>query len=123
MWLSWLFLALVAILESHYLTVNNPKINTFAKPFGLFAAVMFLIPALICGSLRFWISRIRNPWLALLPFFIGLFFAWQAEMFGIFLFPAYYIVFQILSGILFAAFFPLFVRLQPITPNHDPTKA
>lgn len=123
MWLAWLFIALIAILEGHYLTRNSPGLNSFAKRFDLFAALMLVIPAIICAALRFWLSRFRNLWLALLPFLIGLFFAWQVELYGIFLFPQFYIVFQILSGVLFASYLPLFVRLRPVAPTNEPTKA
>jgi hypothetical protein len=116
MWLTWWFAAMVAILEAHYLTPARSRLNSFSQPFGVFAIGMFIIPILICGGLRFWLSRIRNPWLALLPFFGGIFFAWQAEMFGIFLFPEFCIVFQILSVVLFLAYVPIFVRPQRIPP-------
>jgi hypothetical protein len=117
MWLTWLFVALLANLMAHYLTKDISGLNSFSKPFGVFATSMCLIPVLICGSLRFWLSRIRNPWVALLPFLIGVFFAWQAGLYGIFLFPEFFMVFQILGGVLFVVYLPSFVRLRSATSD------
>lgn len=116
MWLVWLIVALLSVLMAHYLTANLPTLNTFSRPFEVFAAGMFLIPVIICVGLRLWLSRIRNRWLALFPFLIGVFFAWQAGLYGIFLLPEFCIVFQILSAILFVAYLPLFVRLNEYPP-------
>jgi hypothetical protein len=116
MWLAWWFAVTVAIMEAHYLIAPTPRLNSFSKPFGVFAIGMFFIPILFCGGLRFWLSRIRNPWLALVPFFGGVFFAWMAEMFGIFLFPEFCIAFQILSAVLFLVYLPFLVRPERIPP-------
>jgi len=117
MWWAWIFTAALTLLMAIFLTKGVPKINTFSRPFDIFAAGMFIIPILFCGGLRFWLWRTRNPWLALLPFSIGIFFAWQAGLYGIFLFPEFFIVFQTLGGILLMSFFPLFVKLRPTTTN------
>jgi hypothetical protein len=123
MWLAWLFVALLAVLMAHYLTKDIVRLNSFSKSFGVFATGMCVIPVLICGGLRFWLSRICNPWLALLPFSIGVFFAWQAGLYGIFLFPEFFMVFQVLGGLLLMAYLPLFVRLRPATSNNEPKTA
>jgi hypothetical protein len=123
MWLIWLFFALLATLMAHYLTKDISTLNSFSKPFGVYGAGMCVIPVLICGSLRLWLSRIRNPWLALLPFLIGVFFSWQAGLYGVYLLPEFYIVYQVLSVILFAVYLPLFVRLRPAPSNNEPTTA
>ncbi|MDB6026793.1 MAG: hypothetical protein JWM68_3016 [Verrucomicrobiales bacterium] len=123
MWLTWLFVVLLAVLMAHYLTKGGPRINSFSRPFDLFATGMFLIPVLMCGGLRFWLSRIRNPWVALLPFFGGVFFAWQAGLYGIFLLPEFCMVFQILSAVLFLAYLPVFVQLRQTPPSFPTTKA
>src|SRR5215510_3268790 len=103
MWLAWVFLAYFAILTAHFVTPDISRLNTFSRPFDAFPIGMVAISILICGGLRFWLWRIRNPWLALIPFFVGLFFAWQAGMYGIFLFQEFCRVFQILSAVLFLA--------------------
>jgi len=121
MWFTWLFVALLAVLMALYLT-RGPKLNTFSGRFDVFAAGMFLIPALVCGGFRFWLSRIRNSWLALLPFCGGLFFAWQAEIYGIFLLPEFYMIFQILSAVLFLLYLPVFVKLRELPPPLPTTK-
>lgn len=123
MWLAWLFIALLAVLMAHFNTAGISKLNSFARPFDIFAAGMFLIPVVFCGSLRFWLSRIRNPWLALLPFLLGVFFAWQAGLYGIFLLPEFCFALQILSGILFLIYLPFFVRLRQFPPKLEPTVA
>jgi hypothetical protein len=108
---------------AHYLTKGISGLNSFSKPFDVFATGMCVIPVIICGGLRFWVSRIGNPWLALLPFLIGVFFSWQAGLYGIFLCPEFYIIFQILSAILFAIYLPPFVKLRPAPSNKEPTTA
>jgi hypothetical protein len=122
MWLTWLFVAVLTVFTAHFLTAGGPKLNSFSRPFDIFAIGMFLIPTLICGGLRFWLSRIRNPWLALLPFLVGVFFAWQAELYGIFLLPDFHVVFQTLSAVLFFVYLPVFVRLRQIPPPLPTTK-
>ncbi len=78
------------------------------------------------GGLRFWLSRIRNPWLALLPFVIGVLFAWDAGLIGIYVLPEFCIVFQVLSGVLFLLYHPLTVRLkespQPLSTAAGPVE-
>jgi hypothetical protein len=113
MWLIWLFVTLLAGFMAHFLT-GGPRHNT--SPFDVFVAAMFLTPAFICAGLRFWLSRIRNPWLAFVPFCGGLFFAWQTELFGIFLFPNFYKAFQVLSAVLFLVYLPVFVKLRQTPP-------
>ncbi len=120
MWLAWLFMILLAVLSGHYLTIHISRLNNFSRPFDVLATGMFLLPILICGVLRFWLSRIRNPWLALLPFLFGLYFAWQAGMYGIYILQDFCILYQILSGILLAIYLPLFIRF-PATPPPLPT--
>jgi len=123
MWLAWVFVALLAVLMGRFLTKGVPKLNSFSRPFEVYGTGMFLIPILICVGLRFWLSYIRNPLLALLPFLIGVFFAWQAGLYGIFLLPDFCIVFQILSAILFLMYLPFFVRLRQAPPQDEPNKA
>ena len=123
MWVAWLFVALLAVLMAHFSTAGIPKLNSFARPFESFAAGMFLIPVMFCGSLRFWLFRVRNPWLALLPFLLGVFFAWQAGLYGVFLLPEFCIAFQILSVVLFLIYLPVFVRLRQSLPKLETTVA
>lgn len=111
MWLAWLFAAFIAAMEAHYLTKNVSTLNSFSKPFGVFATGVCVIPVLFCVALRFWLSRFRNAWLALVPFLIGVFFAWDSSINGIFLFPEFFIVFQILSAILFLLFLPSLLKV------------
>jgi|GEM_PF-6379353 len=120
MWWTWVAAASLSVLMACFLTKGAQKIDTFSRPFDVFAAGMFVIPVLICGGLRFWMWRMRNPWLALLPFSIGLFFAWQAGLYGIFLFPEFFIVFQTLGGILLLAYLPLFIKFQPAKNQSKP---
>ena len=112
MWVAWLLCALTSVLMAIYLTRGLPKLNSFGRPFDVFAIGIFLFPLLLCGGLRLWVSCIRNPWLALLPYLIGVFFAWQAGCYGIFLLPEFLILFQILSASLFLAYLPIFVRVN-----------
>ena len=116
LWLAWVFAVYLVVLETHFLTANISRLNTFSKPFDAFPIGMVLMCVVAGGGLRFWLWRMRNPWLALIPFFGGLFFAWHASMLGIFLFPEFCRVFQILSGALFLAYLPLFVRRRESPP-------
>ena len=119
MWLVWGFSALSAMLTAHYLTIGVSLLNSFARPIGVYAIGMFLFPILICGLGRLWISRIRNPWLVLLPYSVGVFFALIAGLFGVYLLPEYCIVFQALSAVLFLVYFPKFVSPQGAAPASD----
>jgi hypothetical protein len=110
MWIAWGVLALYAILIAKFLSTDPSRLNTFSTSFGVFPIAMILIPVLICGGTLFWVSRIRNRWLALFPYLIALVFASQAEMYGIFIFQEYLVVFQILSTLLFIVSCPLFVK-------------
>lgn len=112
MWLGWAVFLSSAMLMSKYSPTNISSLNTFGKPFGIFAIGMFAIPILICGGMRFWLAYIRNPWLALPPYMIGIFFAWQATCYGIYLLPEFLIVFQILSAVLFFFYIPNLIVLK-----------
>jgi hypothetical protein len=116
MWLAWWFGVAQAFFMAHYLTGGSHKLNTFARPLDAFVIAMFLIPLVIGGGLRLWMLWIRNPWLALLPFFGGILFAWLAELFGIFLFPEFWRVFQVLCAALFVAYLPFLAPLRQRPP-------
>lgn len=116
LWLAWLLTALIAVLGSHYLVAFTPELNSFSK-FDTFVAGMFCIPIIFCAGFRFWLSRVRNPWLAIVPFLLGVFFAWQAGLYGIYLCRESCIAFQLLSALLFLLFLPLFVRPERIPPS------
>jgi len=109
--LIWLSAVSLAILDGAFLTTDIRNLNSFQRPFETFAIGMFVIPILLCGGFRFWITRIRNPWLALIPYFFGVSFAWNTGNFGIYLLPEFCVVFQALSAALFLVYFPLFVKI------------
>jgi len=115
-WLIWSFSAVLSALMAVYLTIGHVRNNSFAGPINIFTVGMFFIPIIICGALRFWVSRIRNTWLGLAPYILGVVFAQQAELYGIYLLPEFLIVFQILSAVLFLIYLPLFVK--PAPSNH-----
>jgi hypothetical protein len=115
MWLAWMFFALTAVATAHY-CARGPGRNTFSTPFPVFAAGMLLVPSLICVGLRYRLSRIRRPWLALLMALFGILLSYLVEQFGIYIFPGLCIVFQILSGILFLVYWPPLVRLGRTPP-------
>jgi hypothetical protein len=120
MWLIWFSAVAWGLLMAVYIAPHVPKLNSFARPFDIFPAGMFLIPILICGGLRFWLSRIRNPWLALLPYLVGAFFALQAEPFGMYLVPEYCVLFQVLGAALLLAYWPGFIRDGDLQPPAAP---
>jgi len=117
MWVVWVSAGFIAILSAQYLTGDKSSLNAFSRPFDVYATGMFLFPVFICSGLRFWLSRIRNPALALLPFFLGMFFAWLTGFFGIFLLPDFCIVYQLLSAALLMVYLPLFIRPGAIPPR------
>src|SRR4051812_25761842 len=116
MWLGWFLFALMAIMTAVYNPAAHAKVNTFARPFDVFAAGMFLIPIIICGALRFWISRLRKVWRTQVPYFVGLLFAFCAGQYGIYLLPEFLIVFQTLSAALFLLYLPVFVEFPATVP-------
>jgi len=116
MWLWWLFLALCAVLTAHFQTRGIARLNSFDRPVDLFVGGVFLVPILLGGGLRFWLAYVRHPWLALLLFFPGMYFPLQAAMSGYLLVPEFCLIFQMLSGVLFVAYLPLFVWLREAGP-------
>ena len=116
LWLGWSFLALGAILGAIYLPGHSGRINTFEGQFGLYPAGMFLFPIIVCGGFRYWTSRIENIWLKQLPYFAGVFNAYLAQMFGIYLFPEFLLLFQILCAVLYLVYLLLFVKFPRVGP-------
>jgi hypothetical protein len=116
LWVAWCGTAFLTLLMSIMLSKGITKLNTFSVPFDLFPIGMMCIPTLICGSLRFWIAHIRNPWLALLPYLLGVFFVMQTALYGVFLVPEFCVVYQALSVALWLLYVPVFTRLAPAIP-------
>ena len=71
---------------------------------------MFLLHIGICGVLRYWVPRIRSPWLALIPYLLGVFVAQQAGLYGAFFGFEIFIVFQIVSTALLLIYLPSFLK-------------
>lgn len=120
MWLLWAALATGSAILAHYLTAGITKLNTFDRPFDAVAITLVVFPVVVCGVLRFWLTRVQNPWFALVPFLIGMFFAQQAGFYGLFVMPEYCIVFQVLSGILIFLFVPFFIHLHSMPAQEPP---
>lgn len=116
MWIGWAGAVLVAVLCAVYLPVATRPTTSVTNHFGIFPAGLLLFSLMVGGGLRFWLSRIRSYWLKLIPYFIGLFFAYQAGLYGTFLIPEFFTVFRILSAVLYLLYFPLFVRLPRSGP-------
>ncbi|MCD6051474.1 MAG: hypothetical protein K0Q55_2883 [Verrucomicrobia bacterium] len=120
MWSAWIIAVLLSILMTTVLSKGVAKLNSFAVPFDLFPIGIAVIPTVICFGCRFWFSRMKSPWLALFPYGLGLFFALQAGLYGIFLVPEYFIVYRILGVVLYLGLFPLFMKQKAGNPLPPP---
>jgi hypothetical protein len=112
MWLIWVVMGLLSLLMAHFLVPGAQRLNSLQPRNMIFAIGMLVIPIVICGGFRLWLSHCKNPWLALIPYFLGVFFAQQAGLYGIFLVPEFWLIFQILSAWLLLLYLPLFVKLR-----------
>lgn len=106
----WTGLVLSSILNAIFLSEGIEGKNSFEIRLDVFSVGMFLIPIIVSGGMRFWISRIKSRWLLLLPYLIGLVFAQSAGLYGLFLLPEVLIVFQGLSIVLFLVYAPFIIK-------------
>ena len=81
-----------------------------------FEVGMLLFAIVSAGGCRFWLSRMRHPGWSLLPYLLGIFFAYLTPMYGIFLFRQLPLIFFVLGAVLFCLYFPIFVHLRPTPP-------
>ncbi len=107
MWVGWLGFVVLAILMAVYLPHRSP---VEIRKFDLFTIGIFVFPIAICTGLWVWTDRIGHPWLRLLPYFLGVFFALQASLYGVLLLPNLLQPFQILGAILFLSYLPILIR-------------
>lgn len=115
MWLVWMFFAISSVATGYY-CARGSALNTWVTPAPAFATGMLFIPALICVGLRYWLTRLRRPWLVFLIFLFGVVLSYLVGQFGIFIFRGWCILFQVLSGILLFGYWPLFVRVGGAPP-------
>jgi hypothetical protein len=111
MWIGWAFLIMGCIMFSIFLPANNETTNSFSRPLGVFELGMMIAPV---GSWMAWrfglLPRIRNPWIQMVLFGIGVFFSQQIMLYGIFLVPEYQVVFYGLCAASMLAYLPLWIH-------------
>jgi hypothetical protein len=113
MWILWVFWSLMAVLGAKFLPMNVAKLNSFSRPFfEVFNLGLLFFAIVLCGGFRFWLARIRNSWIALIPFFLGMLFAYNTGNYGVYLVPEFCLFYQVLCGIFFAVYLPLFINLE-----------
>ncbi len=112
MWILWILFVFYGIMVSVFLAGGKEDTNSFDIRLDALAVGVLSIPVVICGGMRFWISKIQNEWLALGPYVVGLAFAEQSLMYGVFLYDRILIVFQLLSAGLLLMFLPAFVSTK-----------
>src|SRR3954467_14861148 len=110
MGIFWILAVWVGVMMAYFLTRGAHGLNSFARPWGLVDTGALSIPVLICGGLRLWLHWLRHPWAVLVVYSIGLFFALDESLQGIYLAPDWCLVFQAASAVLFALYFPWLVR-------------
>lgn len=120
LWIVWVFWAGAAILVPRDVSAYDPGLNTFPWPVDPFAASLFLISILTCAGMRFFLVKTHSPWLVQMPFFVGMFLVFGVGTLGLDDFQEYCLAFQVLSGIFFAIYLPLFIRLEPREEIFDP---
>ena len=113
----WILAILLTLMTAFFLTQGIRGLNSFARPWGIFETGVLCIPILISGGLRLWLHWLRHPWAVLIAYSVGLFFAFDEAMQGIFLSAEWCLVFQIVSAILFALYFPWLIRVGKREPE------
>ncbi len=116
MLLAWTFVALTTVLEVHYCTGSDPRVNSFSRPLDALVISLFLVAILTCGGCRFWLSRMRRPGWALIPYFLGLVFSWFTAMYGVFVLPEFALLFEGMGAVSLFFYFPVLVRLASSPP-------
>lgn len=113
MWLGWWLSAMSFALNQRFLVKLSPHTNTFS-PIDLMVVTLVLLSILACLGLHWGIRRIRNIWLALPLFGLGLVLGIFTEGFGFFLREEFLLAFEILGGLILLSFLPVFVRNRPV---------
>jgi hypothetical protein len=113
MWLAWTGFALIALMTAVFIPASFGTYNTFDGRFGVYGVSLLLLPIVVGGGLRYLLARMRQVWLMQIPFFLGVLSAFFAGQFGLYMLPAFLLLFQILSAILFLLYLPLFVKFPP----------
>jgi hypothetical protein len=120
MWIGWVALTATSFLMAIVLAKGLHDTNKFDRPLGTANVAVFLFHICICGVLRYWIPRIRNPWFALIPYLLGVVVAQQAGLYGAFFGFEMFIVFQVVSTAVLLIYLPPFIKRVP-PPSVQPT--
>ena len=120
-WLLWLMFASGTAFFAAFLKSAPERTNTFASPSLLIPVCAALIIVLGCGALRYSSGRIRNPWLALVPYALGVIFCQLTLMMGVFLASEFLILFQGLCVAFFIAYLPPLTSLGGGGPLREAT--
>lgn len=111
MWCLWVIFVMGCFIFSVFLPSAHESVNSYARPIGLLEASFLIVPFGLCMALRFGLlSRLRNPWVQMVFWGIGVFFSQQIMLYGIFLIREYQIVFYGLCAVAMLAYLPHWVR-------------
>lgn len=115
MWLTWVIFVTGCFFFAHFLTRSGDTAGATGSGPVWLAILALVLPFSASMVLRFLvIPKIRNPWIALFPYIVGVIISQQILFFGLFMFKGYEIAFFALCFIAMVLYIPYWVRLgQP----------
>lgn len=107
-WVLWLSFATALVMYRIMLAGKATNTRSLIAPDTIFAWVCYVIPIAVVLALR-WLAipRLREPFLVLPVFVVGIAFAETLTFFGLFLFPAQFRLFYLTSWLLFVQLMPM----------------
>lgn len=108
MWVIWGACLTGIVIYRFSLVGSEENTKSVVMPHALGGWLAYLVPVVIAVSMRWLvIPRIMNPFLAMIPFYIGISFAEALTFFGIFIFPKQFTLFYFTSWALMLQLAPL----------------
>jgi hypothetical protein len=117
MWLFWCLFAASLVVYRVMLVGNADKAHSIAAPQSVSAYIVYVIPVVLAVAMRWLvIPKVRNPFLALIPFLFGLSVAEVLTFCGIFVFQQQFSLFFYTNWLLLLQMMPLWGCKRDETP-------
>ncbi len=104
-------MAMGAVMLSIFLTMDDDRVNSFARDLGAFELSFMILPFGICMAYRFLLlPRIKNMLVLSALYVIGVALAEHIIFYGLFLIKEYKMIFDILCAVAMLAYLPHWVK-------------